>query len=84
MPLFAWLWYPLGDVSMVRRGRDQGGALPLSRALLHAAWRLVTLRRMEGGEGGGELDDRMVGLLTVRLLQAYHEGAGGGPPLRFL
>ncbi|KAI7841765.1 hypothetical protein COHA_004631 [Chlorella ohadii] len=29
---------------------------------------------IEGGESGE--DERVVGLLTVRLLQAYHEGAG--------
>ncbi len=34
-----------------------------------------TYRRIEGGESGE--DERVVGLLTVRLLQAYHEGAGG-------
>lgn len=31
--------------------------------------------RMDSPESGQ--DERVVGLLTVRLLQAYHEGAGG-------
>lgn len=58
------------------RSKEAGfAALALSALHLGAACRL-------GSEGDAERDAKMAGALVMRLLQAYHQEAGGYPLIR--